>query len=248
MRIRSIMFSLAFVASTVAWGDTVDVFGADDYAGISYLQEGKPQGVFPQILSGVSRISGDTYNLRLLPWKRAQAKAAAAEGGIAHFSKTADRETQFDFSNPVYGDRIELVVLKGREFEYKSLTDLVGKRVGAKQGASFGQKVDQFLASPSVTLERDPGVTNRLKKLLANRIDVAIVEGADGHIGRAIAGDRDLEDRKSEFAFLSTPLVEDSLFLAFAKSMGRKETLNRFNKALEKFKATAEYKQLISHN
>jgi len=228
------------------WCETVDIFGAQDYPVICFLQDGQPQGVFPHILEGVSKFSGDTYVLQLFPWKRAQSYAEAGKGGIAHFSKTVEREERFDYSNLAYGDRIQLVVLKGNEFSYKDFVDLKGKRIGIKFGASFGQKVDVFLASSDVHVQSDPGVSSRLKKLLSKRIDVAVVEGVDGDIEKLIGQDPELLPNKAQFVFLPVSLVDDGLYLAFAKSMNRKDTLDRFNKGLEKFKKTDAYKRLVT--
>jgi ABC-type amino acid transport substrate-binding protein len=221
------------------------VFGAEDYPGVSFLQDGKPSGLFPHILAGVSKYSGDTYDLQLLPWKRAQNHATQGKGAIAHFSKTREREEQFDFSNLVYGDRIQLVVLKGKEFPFKELQDLKGKRIGAKLGASFGQKADTYLSTDVVEVQRDPGVNSRLNKLLLHRIDVAIVEGADGDIEKLIANDAALMQSKEKFVFLPEPLADDALYLAFAKGMNRKDALDRFNMGLVKFKKSDSYKKLL---
>ncbi len=244
---RTLFTLLAFGFLGNAWCETIDIFGAEDYPGICFLKDGRPQGVFPRILEGVSRFSGDTYALQLFPWKRAQLHAETGKGGIAHFSKTEEREALFDYSHVVYGDRIELVVLKGKEFPFKQFQDLKGKRVGAKFGASFGQKVDAFFASNALELQRDPGVSNRLSKLLRNRIDVAIVEGADSQIEKLIGHDPELMRAKDQFVILPVPLVDDALYLAFAKSMHRKDTLDRFNKGLDKFKGTDAYRSLMAH-
>lgn len=240
-------FVLLVSMACPARSEVIEVFGADDYPGICFLQDGQAAGVFPQILKGVSKFSGDTYDLKLLSWKRAQSYAAMGKGGVAHFSKTVEREKQFDYSNPVYGDRIQLLVLKGREFPYQKFQDLKGKRIGAKFGASYGQKVDSFFASKEVEIEYDSGINSRLNKLLRNRIDVAIVEGADGNIEKIIGHDAELMQSREQFQFLSVPLEDDALYLAFSKSMNRKDALDRFNAGLEKFRATDAYRQLVRH-
>jgi ABC-type amino acid transport substrate-binding protein len=240
----SFVLALCWGLVSNGWSETITVFGAEDYPVICYLQDGKPQGVFPQILAGVSRFSGDTYDLQLFPWKRAQLYAVEGKGAIAHFSKTASREDQFDFSSRVYGDRIQLVTLKGREFAFSDVTDLKGKQIGAKFGASFGQKADAFFASEGANVQRDGSPENRLNKLLLGRIDVAVVEGAESDIDKLLGNDPELRRNKDKFVFLPEPLVDDGLYLAFAKSMNRKDALERFNKGLEKFKKTDAFRKL----
>ncbi|MFZ6691030.1 substrate-binding periplasmic protein [Undibacterium sp. SXout20W] len=237
---------VCYFVSGSAWCNTIPIFGAEDYPVICFLENGKPQGIFPQILSGVSKFSGDTYELQLLPWKRAQAFAEEGKGGIAHFSKSTEREDKFDYSNVVYGDRIQLVVLRDHVFPFNGLSDLNGKQIGVKFGASFGQNIDSYLASNLVHTQTDPGVISRLRKLLINRIDVAIVEGADNDIDKLIGQDADLQKHKMQFVFLSVPLVDDELYLAFAKTMKRKNVIERFNQGLEKFMKTDLYKKILS--
>jgi polar amino acid transport system substrate-binding protein len=236
------LFSLCL--SFPVWAETIVVFGAMDYPGICFLKDGKPQGIFPAILAGVSKFSGDTYELHLYPWRRAQALALAGEGGIAHFSSTNERRAHFDFSDPVYGDDIDLVVLKGREFSYEEPLNLKGRRVGAMAGASFGQQIDQMMESGEIKVDRDYGVVGRLHKLLVGRIDVAVVEGSGGDIDDLVGSDEELRQNKAKFAFLPGKLVHDPLYLAFAKTANRKDVLSRFNAGLAKFKKTPAYRRL----
>jgi len=244
--IRWIALLLLFF-SVFARSESIVVFGAEDYPVICFMKDGRPQGVFPTVLAGVSKFSGDTYDVQLLPWPRAQAMALLGNGAVAHFSKTTEREAEYDFSDPVVGDDIDLVVLKGKEFSYKEPRDLKGKRVGAKFGASFGQQVDGLMQTGAITVDRDYGIASRLRKLLAGRVDVAIVEGSGGDINALTGADRDLIENRARFAFLPVPLVHDPLYLAFAKSMNRKDALERFNAGLAKFKKTAGYRKLIGY-
>lgn len=240
------ILALCFAPICNGWCETIEVFGAEDYPGICFLHDGKPSGVFPKILAGVSQFSGDHYDLQLLPWKRAQTYAESGKGAIAHFSKTTEREAQYDFSNVVYGDRIQLVVLSGSQIEFRDLKDLKDRRIGVKAGASFGETVDKFLSSNEGTIQRDPGINSRLKMLLRKRIDVAVVEGADSQVERLVGSDPELTLKKAQFVFLPKPLVDDALYLAFLKSMNRKDVLERFNIGLDKFKKTDAYRKIVA--
>ena len=138
------------------------------------------------------------------------------------------------------------MVVRGNEFPFAKPLDLVGKRVGAKLGASFGQTVDALIESAAIKVEPDNGTTGRLHKLLANRIDVAIVEGAESNIDKIVASDSELIRNRSRLVFLPVPLVHDPLHLAFAKSMHKKDVLERFNEALKKFKKAEIAKEMSS--
>jgi len=237
----SVLFSATFSTSTAA--EHLLILGADDYFGVCYVQSGHPAGIFPQLLKEVSKLSGDEYELQLHPWQRAQDMAASGQAGIAHFSRTAGRERIFDFSEPVMVDDIQLWVKKGHEFSYKSPRDLIGLRVGAKNGASFGQVLDNMMTQGEINVERDQGFQDRIRKLLLGRIDVAIVEGVYDHGPGSSEG----SDGLQTITVLPAPLVQDPLYLAFPKSMHAQAALQRFNKALAALKKTSRYRELTTH-
>ena len=229
-----------------ASSESLVIFGAQDYPGICYLKDGRPQGIFPEILAGVAKYSGDDYNLRLLPWARAQVMAQTGNGGIAHFSQTKERLALFDFSDPVYVDDVLLVTLKGKVFPYVQPSDLKGRRLGVMTSASYGQQVDSMIRAGEIPVDLDYGIASRLRKLLAGRVDVAVVEGSEGYIDEILAANSDLKMNAAKFVILPVPLVHDRLYLAFAKSMNRKDALERFNAGLAKFKKTPGYKAIVA--
>lgn len=237
----SLLFCAMFSTSTLA--EHLLIVGADDYFGVCYVQSGHPAGVFPMLLKEIARISGDEYELQLHPWKVSQTLAASGQAGIAHFSWTTERARIFDFSDPVMTDDIQLWVKKDHKFSYRSPRDLIGHRVGAKNGASFGQALDDLMSSGQISVERDEGFQDRIRKLLLGRIDVAIVEGVYDRGPGSSEGDNGLQT----ITVLPAPLVQDPLYLAFPKSMHRQAALQRFNKALAQLKKTARYRELTVH-
>jgi polar amino acid transport system substrate-binding protein len=209
------------------------------------LEKGKPAGFLSALLTRLSKDSGDTYELVLVPWKRALYEAGNGRGGIAGISWTRERAEVYDFSQPVFYDDIQLVVLKGKAFAFSRPDDLKGKTVGGLLGTSYGDAVDKALAAGNILVDRDQGQVSRLKKLLAGHIDVAII--GNGAIGfeHLLASDPDLSANRDKFFVLPKPLAHDSIHLAFAKTMNMKPALARFDKALAALKKTAEYQRLV---
>ncbi|MFZ6861432.1 hypothetical protein ACO0K7_02240 [Undibacterium sp. Ji67W] len=59
------------------------------------MENGKPQGIFPQILDVFSNFPGGTYELQLLQWRRALRFAKEGKGGIdAHLYMRYDPNRQ----------------------------------------------------------------------------------------------------------------------------------------------------------
>lgn len=102
-------------------------------------------------------LTGDQYELKLSPWRRAYELALRGEGGLMGASLTDVRAKVFDFSKAVYDDDIQIVTLKGKTFAFSKLTDLKGKTVDGVNGASYGEEVDKAIAAGLFTLERDVG-------------------------------------------------------------------------------------------
>jgi polar amino acid transport system substrate-binding protein len=222
------------------------VNGDDAYAPVVYLKEGKPAGILPAILKRVEVITGDTYDIRLAPWKRAYETALRGEGGVMGVSSTPERAKLFDFSKPVYDDDIQLVTLKDKVFVFNDLEDLKGKLIGGVLGASYGDRVDQAITAGMVKMDRDVGQTGRLRKLLAGRIDAAFI--GNGHAGfdLVVNSHEDLRANRDRFVVLPTAVNRDPLHLAFAVGLGKRAALARFDAAVEQLRKSGEFKTLVN--
>ena len=218
--------------AAAAQSETLVVYGGDSFAPTSYLLNGKPAGTLVDILKKVSQKSGDTYDIRLFPWKRAYEYAARGDGAIFGLSMTPEREEIFDFSEPLYYNELQLVVAKGHEFTYSKFEDLKDRRVGGGSGVSYGPEVDNALATGLLTLERDNDATARLQRVLVGQLQVAIIGHGMAGVDYLVKGHPRLRLRRNELSVLPKPLARDPLYLAVSKNMQKKDVLARFNKAL----------------
>jgi polar amino acid transport system substrate-binding protein len=237
-----LVFLWAVLAASHA--ETLVILGDDSYAPVIFIDNGKPAGILPAILERVSALTGDQYDIRLSPWKRAYGLASRGEGGVVGVSFNKERARIFDFSNPIYDDDIQIVTLKSRTFTYSRLEDLKGKTVGGVSGASYGDEVDQAIASGLFVVERDVSQTGRLRKLLAGRLDAAFIGNGQAGFNGAISSQPELQQNKAQFAVLPTPLTRDPLYLAFAKSLNKRDALDRFDAALDKLRKSGELKKI----
>jgi polar amino acid transport system substrate-binding protein len=243
MTIITMMYCLLLSTATTAFAEKVVVYGDDANAPVMYLDQGKAKGILPDIFARLSKDTGDTYELILVPWKRALQESMRGKGGIANFSYTKERADLYDFSEPIYIDDLKLVVLKNHEFTFNKIEHLKGKTVGGAAGASFGEEIDKAINDGTIVIDRDPHQLSRMLKLLRGRIEVAIIGGAAFDL--LLVSNPELAANKSKFIALPNPLANDSLHLAFIKSMNMKPILARFNKALIDFKKSKEYKKII---
>lgn len=214
--------------------ETLKIFGDEDYAPVIYIKDGKPVGFLVDILRQSEALTGDKYVVELLPWKRAFELSRSGVGGLLGVSFTTERAEFFDFSMPVFDDDIHVVTLKSRVFSLTQLSDLQGKTLGGVTGASYGEEVDRAIANGLFTVERDIGVTSRMRKLMRERLDGALVGNGKPGFDAVMNSHPELVAQRASFVWLPTPIARDRLYLAFPKSMKRKPALERFDAALKK--------------
>lgn len=231
--LRLLALSLCLPVSAMIQAETL-IFGDENYPPVIYLDtDGQPAGLLAEVLGHFAALSGEPVNLRLYPWKRAYASALSAQGGVIGLSKTDERLALFDYSAPIYDDNINVVVLKGREFAFASLEDLAGRKIGVQLGASYGSQVDAAIAAGQIVVETDQTHVARMRKLLHGRVDAAFLGNGKLGLQTLLKSDPELAAHQDRFVILERPLVHDSLYLGFAKSMNKRAFLAEFNRALE---------------
>ena len=238
------LFVLFFSLPTQA--ENLVIYGDDVYAPVIYADRGQPAGLLPAVLKRLERDTGDTYELRLVPWKRAYETALNGEGGLLGVSFTRERAEFFEFSKSIYDDDIQIVVLRDKRFPYKGLSDLKGKVLGGVQGASYGEEVDRAIANGLFKVDRDVGQIGRLRKLLAGRLDAALVGNGRAGFDFIIQSDDVLRKSRDQFVVLPQSLVRDPLHLAFPKRLEKSAALSRFDAALMRLQRSPEWKTLTT--
>jgi len=239
----SVSLSLLLSCLSLARAETVPVFGDSGYAPVIYLEDGRAKGTLVDILKAVGRKSGDDFEFRLVPWKRAYESSQLGQGGLVGVSLTSERSKIFDFSEPIYSDDIQIVVLKGREFPFRQLSDLKGKTLGGVLGASYGEEVDRAIKEGLFAVDRDIGQASRLLKLLAGRFDGALVGNGQAGFEAVLQSSPELLANRNKFKVLNVPLTHDLLYLAIPKSMNKADVITRFNGALRQLQKTGELKR-----
>lgn len=209
-----------------------------------YMENEKPEGILVEILRYVEKETDYSFKIDLYPWKRAYVMAENGGYGIIGLSMTKERLQIFDFSEILYYDDIMLVVKKGHEFTFNTLKDLKGKLIGARRGASYGDKFE-LGAKKVFELITDNNGVQRLKKVLAGRIDAALIGPGKAGLEQVLQSDPQLMQRKDEFVILEHAFKRDPNYLGFAKTMNMKKFLEEFNLVLQKGYKDGTIQQII---
>ena len=213
---------------------------AETYPKIGLRNE-RPEGILVDILEYVDERMPENLRIELYPWKRAYNYAQSSNmGGIIGISKTPERLNLFDFSHVLYYDEVILVVKKGNEFDFKGYEDLRGLTVGACRDSSFGSRYEK--AKDTFTLFPDSSVEQRLRLLLAERIDVAIINPGKLALISELSKIPDLS--LDQFSIIDKPMEIDANYLAFRKSQGMTDFLKRFNIVVDEGMNNGELKKI----
>lgn len=230
--LRLVCLSWLSLVSAAYGANEIDVSGDDNYPPIIFLNQQQPDGALPAILNEIGKQTGLRFRLQLYPWKRAYQTAVSGKSGLIGVSRNQEREQLFDFSEPLYFDDINLIAIKSRPVNFNSFDDLQNRRIGAQNGASFGEQADKEIAARHIELERDDSASSRLKKLLAGRLDLAIIGNGRAGLELLLKSDAMLNASRDQFVILARPLNQDPLYLAFPKAMKMQATLARINQAV----------------
>lgn len=207
-----------------------------------YLESGQTRGVYPAIIGDVFRRLGVDVTMRCLPWPRALQGADAGSWGIGGLYMTEERLWKYDYSEPIFEEKLLLYVVRGKEFPFSGIKDLTGKRIGVMRGWTYGDEFEQAVADGTVI--PDPVNTEQANfgRLLLGRVD-AIVSAPE-----SFALVRDMMDPRGLLVPLPRPLAVNKTYLSFPKSRNLASLLDRFNAELRRMRLDGSHDRLVREN
>jgi len=246
-KILSALSGLLLVSA--AWSMDLTIFGGDSSHPKMYLQDGKNRGILIDILQYADQeLREDTLRIELFPWARAYRYASSGVGGIVGLSWTQERSALFDYSDPVYVDDVVIVVRKDKQFSFKELADLQGKRVGLGRGGSYGEAFEQAREAGLFVVDGDGGAIDRVNKLVLGRLDCALFNAGKAGFEELLRSNKMLEKLRDTLVVLPVPLRSDPNFLAFPKSMNMRPWLAEFNLIIKRGYTRGDIPKIIAQN
>lgn len=188
-----------------------------------FQKNGHVQGLYPAIIAEAFRRMGVGVRLQALPWPRALLGADAGIWGVGGLYMTEERLWKYDYSEPIFEERLMLYVLRGREFPFSGIGDLTGKRIGVMRGWSYGDEFDQAVVEGKIIADPVASDQANIGRLLLRRVD-AIVAAPE-----TWAVSRESLDPQGLAVALPEPVARNRTYLCFPKSKGLTSLLDRFN-------------------
>jgi polar amino acid transport system substrate-binding protein len=196
-----------------------------------------------------------TFDVRHYPWRRVLYNGENGEGIIFGIYKTPSRIKIFNFSEPVYTDKVWLVSLCKKQFPFNKIQDLVGKKIGIVPGSSAGEEFDNQVGKTIINEKNDTSLAGRFLKLYQNRMDAFLLYEPRTNL---IEVQKELnlqfapnikeysQTKKDLFCILPHPISSIEVHFALSKKANQ-AYLDKINHALIKAKKNGDLNQILAY-
>ncbi len=235
------MFSLASVSNSFSQTKPL-IIVTDIWPPYVIEEENKVSGTDVDITHAVFKKMGIPIDIKILPWKRCVELVKQNKvDGILDISLTEERKTFLHYPNSPISTGTTVFFKRSKDnITFTNLSDLNRKRTGAILGYNYCQELDsqEFI----INAERVSNLDQNFHKLLAGRIDLLVEVDS---VGLFTAKKLGLSSYISIIP--NAKYCIGGNYLAFSKNAKNKELSLLFNNALEAYKASGEYSNLLDH-
>ena len=201
-------------------------------------------GLFNQIVTESFRIKGYRVEYGFFPWKRSLEIAKTEEwDGSAPWQPTEERKRAFFFSLPVLSNTIVFFHRADTDFDWQTLRDIQGLRVGTTRGYAYSPAFRKASKELGIKLiDSDSDLLN-LKLLLARRIHL---HPSDKLVGLYLIQTYfNLKERKL-FSYHKKVINRSPLSVIFPKNIpGSHSLMAQFNQGFLKLKKTGRLQEIL---
>ena len=236
----SLLLSLSCYANDKSDNIALTIFVDSNYPPYMYKLNGiEADGLYPRLLEEIARQAGKKVELNAYPWARALSEGALGKGAVGGAYKNHERLKIYDYSKPIYQEKLVVFVNKNSKFDFKGISDLKGKIVGVNRAWSYGQNFDSARDSNlfSVNVRNKP--SENFKMLALGRIDCLILDQLSGESYIRLMG---LED---QVMVLPTPFSINNAYLMIHKKRQMKDFLSDFNTGLDELRKSGKYQAIV---
>jgi polar amino acid transport system substrate-binding protein len=166
---------------------------------------------------------GMEVEFQTLPWEKALEEGAEGRLAVGGIYKNKARQKIYDYSEPLFEERLDVYVEKGKSFPFNRLSDLQGKTIGLNRGWSYDDPFDAARKKYHFTAEELDSNLQNFRKLLSGKIDCLVAD--------QVAASRILHREKwsDRVESLGRPAAVNYAYLAFAKRLEKRDLLKRIN-------------------
>lgn len=236
--LRALVVAAGLVLGVGAWAQRLRIGAEDDWRPYSFVVDGKPVGFAVDVARAAWAAAGVDVDLVPLPYARCMKEVD--NGTLAGcFDTLRDARTEsryFWHKRPLFKARISIYGRTGGAKDKVDLESLPGRRVGVTNGYDYG---DAFDNDPHMLREVSPSDLVSLRKLVAGRVDYALVYD---RVAQQIA--KDHPELAQGFVQRGV-LVEPLIYISFTKLQpGLESAIARFDTGLDRIHRSGEYARI----
>ena len=234
-----LLVGLALMVAPPARADSVTIAACENYA--PYSDAALPGNGFANDLTAkIMKQAGYEVAVSVLPWVRAlEGTESGAFDILPSAWYTEERAQALLFSMPIAMSRLVFVKSADSRFEFRTLKDLAGLRVGIVSGYTYEPA---FLASPLFQRQAVADVLVNLRRVATRHIDLTL---DDELTLRFIIRSR-APELAPLLAMTRGVLSEQGLFVTFSrKRPDATKLLAEFNAGLARMRADGSYQKLL---
>lgn len=209
--------------------ETITMLAGESFPPLMWNENGIPKGLAIEVGKAILEKAGYRVIVKTCPWMRCQIIAEREGAFLTGFSRNAERQKKFLFSEVIMYDDLVIVTKKGKEFSLNNPKEYSGKRIGAQIGVGFGEHNQG--KKKGMIIEMDVNDILRVKKIMLDRIDGGYFSlGSVGiNYSAKLAG-----ISMSNFSILPIVISQDPNYLATGKKTPEaEEKIKRINKAIK---------------
>ncbi len=206
---------------------------------LPYHSENLPHyGAGSRIVTEAFALEGVDVEWGFFPWKRSYKNVVIGQWDASiGWIRNPEREKEVLFSDPVYGGDQVFFHLKSNPFDWKTIEDLKGIKIGAMLGYSYGDLFDSAEKNGIIDVERLSKEVMNFKKLITGRIPL-FAHAKDS--GYETLRKNFKPDEVQQVTHHSHPVQVVNYCLVIAKNEKNKPLLEKFNRGLKKLKESGE--------
>ena len=235
---RRLALPALLLLTTVA-GAQVCVAVDSQNAPFMFARGESAEGLYPLLIRAAFERMDGMVRLEAVPWSRALRQLDQAECGVAGIYKNSDRLQKYDFSAPIFVERVRLYSRRERGLVFSGVQDLAGLRVGVIRGWSYGDVFDDARRAGRLLAEEVAADAQNFSKLASGRLDAVLAVEQAG--AAQLAG-----GAYPSVQVLAQPLAVNSTHLAFHRAAQSGPLLKRFDEAMEQLRRDGTHDRLVA--
>ncbi|MFY8094935.1 MAG: substrate-binding periplasmic protein [Niveispirillum sp.] len=195
--------------------------------------EGLPnRGLSTAIVERTLARTGLVLVVEFLPWQRAVATGLLALDYSGYFPeyRTAASQAKCLLSAPIGSSPLGFAERVAVPVKWRSLSDLVGRRIGTVRGYVNTDAFDRAAADGTLTVEPAVDDATNLRKLAAGRLDMVVIDA--NVLAHLLSTDPDLRPLRTGLRFNGRLLEDKSLHVCFQPGAAGETLRSRFDRAL----------------